>query len=178
MSALPQSITATGRWLHREFVAARPVFIFFLVAFMLQFMIIKLAVAQFSIPLTAFSKAVVGALFAAKAVLIIDETPIGRSLERYRKIVAVAIKTLLYGFGTLLLGYLERFLEALHRSGSFDGAVQQMIEQSNMYRFMAWVLGVTLIFAIYFVWSEINGRMGKGAIRALFFEKPKLPANS
>jgi hypothetical protein len=141
MSAIPQSIAASGKWLHREFIAARPVFIFFLVAFMLQFLIIKLAVAQFSIPISAFSKAVVGALFAAKAVLILDETRIGRSLERYRKIVAVAVKTLLYGFGTLLLGYLERFLEALYRSGSFDGAIQQMIDQSNLYRFMAWVLG-------------------------------------
>jgi hypothetical protein len=77
MSALPQSIAATGKWLHREFVAARPVFMFFLVAFLLQFLIIKLAVAQFSIPVSAFSKAAVGALFAAKAVLIIDETRIG-----------------------------------------------------------------------------------------------------
>jgi hypothetical protein len=172
MSAIPQSIAASGKWLHREFIAARPVFIFFLVAFMLQFLIIKLAVAQFSIPITAFSKAVVGALFAAKAVLIIDETHIGRALEHYRKIVAVTIKTLLYGFGTLLLGYLERFLEALYRSGSFDGAIQQMIDQSNLYRFMAWVLGVTLIFAIYFVWSEINQRMGDGAVWSLFFDKP------
>ena len=100
------------------------------------------------------------------------KTPLGRMLEHYRKIVAVTVKTILYGFGTLLLGYLERFLEALYRSGSFDGAVQQMIEQSNMYRFMEWVLGVTLIFAIYFVWSEINQRMGEGAVWALFFDKP------
>jgi len=172
MSAVLQSVAATGKWLHREFVAARPVFIFFLVAFLLQFLIIKLAVAQFSVPVTALSKAFIGALLAAKAVLILDETRIGRSLERYRKIVAVAVKTLLYGFGTLLLGYLERFLEALHRSGSFDGAVQQMIDQANVYRFFAWVLGVTLIFAIYFVWSEINEHMGEGALWSLFFERP------
>jgi hypothetical protein len=172
MSAISQSIAATGKWLHREFVAARPVFIFFLVAFLLQLTIIKLAVAQFSIPITTLSKSLVGALLAAKAVLILDETRIGRSLERYRKIVAVTIKTLLYGFGTLLLGYLERFLEALHRFGSFDGAVHDMIDQANLYRFFAWTLGVTLIFAIYFVLSEINNRMGKGALWALFLEKP------
>jgi hypothetical protein len=172
MSAVPQSIAATGKWLHREFVAARPVFVFFLVAFLLQLLIIKLAVAEFSIPITAFSKAVVGALLAAKAVLILDETRIGRALERYRKIVAVAVKTILYGFGTLLLGYLERFLEALHRVGSFDGAVQDMIDQANIYRFFAWVLGVTLIFAIYFALSEIKDQMGKDALWSLFFEKP------
>jgi len=72
MNAVPQSVVATGRWLHREFVAARPVFIFFLVAFLLQLLIIKLAVAQFSVPVTALSKAFVGALLAAKAVLILD----------------------------------------------------------------------------------------------------------
>ena len=171
MSAVPQSIAATGKWLHREFVSARPVFIFFLVAFLLQLLIIKLAVAQFSVPISAFSKAVVGALFAAKAVLILDETRIGRSLEHYRKIVAVAIKTVLYGFGTLLLGYLERFLEAWHRVGTFDGALRDMIDQANVYRFFAWVLGVTVIFAIYFALSEINEHMGKGALWSLFFER-------
>ena len=82
----------------------------FLIAFLLQLLIIKLAVAQFFIPVTVLSKAVVGALLAAKAVLILDETRLGRSLERYRPIVAVIFKTLLYGLGTLLLSYLERFL--------------------------------------------------------------------
>src|SRR5260221_12407760 len=172
MSAVPQSIAATGRWLHREFVAARPVFIFFLIAFLLQLLIIKLAVAQFSVPVTALSKAFVGALLAAKAVLILDETRIGRSLERYRKIVAVAVKTVLYGLGTLLLAYLERFLEALHKFGTFDSALQDMIDQANVDRFFAGVLGVTLIFAIYFVLSAINERMGEGALWSLFFERP------
>ena len=172
MNAVPQSVVATGRWLHREFVAARPVFIFFLVAFLLQLLIIKLAVAQFSVPVTALSKAFVGALLAAKAVLILDETRIGRSLEHYRKIVAVAVKTVLYGFGTLLLGYLERSLEALYKVGTFDGAVRDMVDQANVYRFFAGVLGVTLIFAIYFVLSAINERMGDGALWSLFFERP------
>ena len=172
MNAVPQSVVATGKWLHREFVAARPVFIFFLVAFLLQLLIIKLAVAQFSVPVTALSKAFVGALLAAKAVLILDETRIGRSLEHYRKIVAVAVKTVLYGFGTLLLGYLERFLEALYKVGTFDGAVHDMVDQANVYRFFAGVLGVTLIFAIYFVLSAINERMGDGALWSLFFERP------
>jgi hypothetical protein len=172
VSALPQRVNATGRWLRREYSAARPVFLFFFVAFLLQLSIIKLAVAQFSIPISGLSKAVVGALFAAKAVLILDETPLSRSLERYRRAIAVAVKTLLYGFGTLLLGYLERFLEALHKVGSFDGAVRSMVDQANLYRFFASVLGVTLIFAIYFTFSEINKRMGEGALWSLFFQRP------
>jgi hypothetical protein len=172
MTAVAQSITATGKWLHREFSAARPVFIFFLVAFLLQLSIIKLAVAQFSIPVSALSRAIVGALFAAKAVLILDETPLARSLEHYRRVIAVAVKTLLYGFGTLLLGFIERLLEAWHRVGTFGGGFTEVVHQANLYRFFAWVLGVSLIFAIYFALSEINKRMGEGALWSMFFQPP------
>jgi hypothetical protein len=178
MSTLLQKFEAVGRWLHREFASLWPVFLFFLVAFLLQLLIIKLAVGQFSIPLAAFSKALVAALLAAKAVLILDETPLARKLERYRRIIAVAVKTLLYGLGTLLLGYIERVLEALHRVGTIDGAVREVIEQANLYRFLAWVVGISLIFAIYFVWSEINERMGEGALWSLFFHPPEIANGS
>ena len=173
MSAIQQNFVAAGKWLHREFVAARPIFIFFFVAFLLQLVIIKLAVAQFFIPVAVLSKALVGALLAAKAVLILDETRLGRSLEHYRPAIVVAFKTLLYGFGTLLLGYLERFFEALHKFGNFHGAVMDMIDQANLYRFFAWVLGVTLIFAVYFVFAEISDHMGEGALRSFFFHRPQ-----
>jgi hypothetical protein len=178
VNTLLRKFAAAGNWLYREFVSIWPVFLFFLFAFLIQFLIIKLAVAQFSIPLAAFSKAVVAALFAAKAVLILDETPLARKLERYRRIVAVAVKTLLYGAGTLLLGYVERFLEALYRVGTFDGAFRAVIDQANLYRFFGWVLGISLIFGIYFAWFEISERMGEGALRSLFFKPPETASGS
>src|SRR5450755_1082906 len=67
-------VAAIGRFLRREFIAAWPVFLFFLIGFLLLLAIIKLALANFSIEITALSKAVVGALLAAKASLILDET--------------------------------------------------------------------------------------------------------
>src|SRR6266403_627716 len=106
--AAKQLNLAAGNWIRREFASLWPVFLFFLVGFLVQLVIIKLAVAQFSIPVSAFSKALVGALLAAKAVLILDQTPLAHKLERYRRIIAVAVKTLMYGLGTLMLGYLER----------------------------------------------------------------------
>jgi hypothetical protein len=178
VSTLLQNVAAAGNWLYREFVSIWPVFLFFLFAFLIQLLIIKLAVAQFSIPLAAFSKALVGALLAAKAVLILDETPLARKLERFRRIVAVAVKTLLYGASTLLLGCIERLLEALHRVGTFDGAFRAVIDQANLYRFFAWVLGISLIFGIYFAWFEISERMGEGALWSLFFKPPQIANGS
>jgi hypothetical protein len=47
-----------------------------------------------------------------------------------------------------------------------------VVHQANLYRFFAWVLGVSLIFAIYFALSEINKRMGEEALWSLFFQRP------
>jgi len=163
---------AIGKWLHNELVAARPVFLFFLTGFLVLLVIVKLALANFDIETTALSTAVVGALLAAKAVLILDETPLARHLERYRRIVAVAVKTLLYGSITLLLGYLERLLDARHRVHTFDAAAHYMIAQASLSRLFAWALGVTVLFGLYFASAEITQRMGKGEIWNLFFGPP------
>jgi hypothetical protein len=164
---------SVGKWLYREFIEAWPVFVFFLVGFLLLLMIVKLVLANFSIEMTAVSKAIVGALFAAKAVLIIDETWLERFLKHYRRIVAVVVKTFLYGSVTVLLGCLERILEARHRVHNFDAAAHAVLAQASLYRFLAWELGITLMFALYFAVFEINERMGEGELWALFFESPK-----
>lgn len=167
-----------GKFLRREFAVAFPVFLFFVVGFLLLLLLIKLALANFSIEMTALSKAVIGALFAAKAVLILDETPLARRLEHYRRIVAVGVKTFFYGAITLLLGYLERFLDALRRVHSFDETVRYMIDQANMYRMLSWVLGVSLVFALYFALFEIDKRMAEGELWKLFFDSPETVGDS
>jgi hypothetical protein len=159
--------------LHREFAEAWPVFLYFLAGFLLLLVLIKLVLAEFSIEITALSKAVVGALLAAKTVLILDETPLARSLERYRRIVAVAVKTLLYGVAGLLLGYLERLLDALHKVHGVVVAFEYVIAHANDYRLLAWALGISIVFAHYFSFFEISRRMGEGALWRLFFESPK-----
>ena len=164
---------SVGRWFVREVDAARPVFIFFLIAFLLLLSIIKLVLENFSVDVVALPKAIVGALFAAKAVLILDETPFARHLDRYRRIVAVVAKTLLYGTITLLLGYLERYIEALHRTHHLEAAAQYVAQQASIYKLLAWALGITVIFAMYFALAEISDYLGKGKLREIFFESPK-----
>lgn len=171
-------IASIGRFLRRELVAVWPAFLFFLVGFLILLLIIKLALATFSVELTGLSKAVVGALIAAKAVLILDETPLARRLEQSRRITAVAVKTFFYGGTALLLGYVERFVDAIRLEHSFDGALRYLIDQANLYRLLSWVTGVSLVFAIYFALSEINRRMGSGELKRLFFDSPKTAGNA
>ena len=80
-TSLPHALAGAARWLRKEFVAILPVFLFFLVGFVLLILLIKLALAQFSVEITVLSHAVIGALLAAKAALILDETPLARVLS-------------------------------------------------------------------------------------------------
>jgi hypothetical protein len=173
MAAVSHGIAGAGRFLHKELVAIWPVFLFFLVGFLLLITLIKLALENYSIEVLAVSNAVVGALFAAKAALVLDETPLARSLARYRRISAIAVKTLLYGLATILLGYTERFLEALHKVRSFGGAFDYVINHGSHYRLLAWALGISMIFALYFSFVEISRQMGEGALWNLFFQPPE-----
>lgn len=171
-ATLSRGFEGVGRFLRKEFIAAWPVFLFFLTGFSLLILLIKLVLAQFSIETTVLSNAIVGALIAAKVALVLDETPLARSLEKYRRAVAVAVKTFFYGTMALVFGYLERFLEALHKVHHADATIQYVISHSNHYRLTAWILGISIIFALYFASFEISLRMGPGQLTRLFFESP------
>ena len=176
-ATMSHGIGGVSRFLRKEFVAAWPVFLFFLTGFLLLLLLVKLVLAEFTIEVRALSNAVVGALIAAKAALVLDETPLARSLEHYRRIMAIALKTLFYGAATLLLGYLERLLDALRKLQSFGRAIQYVVDNADHNRLLAWALGVSMVFALYFSFLEISLRMGEGALRRLFFELPGI-ANS
>jgi hypothetical protein len=115
---------------------------------------------------------------AAKAALVLDETPLARCLEHYRRIIAVAVKVLFYGVASLLLLSVERVLEALPKVHSFDAAFRYAFEHATRYRALSWALGISIVFALYFAFFEINERMGEGELWRLFFESPKTATNS
>jgi hypothetical protein len=165
-------VAGISRFLRREFFAAWPVFLFFLIGFLLLILLIQLSVAQFSVKIAALSRALVGALIAAKAALLLDETPLARRLENRRRIVAVAVKTSIYVPVGLFMGYLERFLEARRKVHGFENIIHYIVYHPTHIRLFARILGITIVFALYFSFTEISGRMGEGELWKLFVESP------
>ena len=169
-ATLSHGFVGMGRWLRKELISIWPVFLFFLVGFLLLISMIKLALSEFSIEVTVVSNAVIGALLAAKAALVLDETPLARSLDHYRRIIAVAVKVFFYGITCLLLLYFERFLEALHKTHNSGAALEYVVKNAPRSRVLVWALGISIVFALYFAFVEISGRMGEGELWRLFFE--------
>lgn len=170
--SLAQKFIGLGGAVRREIRAGRPVFLFFLIGFLLLLTLLRLTMAQFSIEIGSLSTVFVGALIAAKAALVMDETPLARNLNHHRRIVVVIVKTFCYGVAFLLVGYLDRLVEAARKLHSFGGAFQYVIAHANHDRLLAWALGISILFGLYFIFDEIGDRMGEGALWALFFESP------
>jgi len=171
-ATLSHGVNEASRFLRKEFTAALPVFLFFLVGFLLLISLIQLAVAQFAVKIAIISRAVVGSGIAAKAALVLDELPLARGLEKHRRIVAVAVKTSIYVPIGLLLGYFERFLEARHKVHGFENTIHYIVYHPTHIQLFARVLGITIVFALYFSFVEISRRMGEGELKKLFFESP------
>lgn len=91
-SRAKKSTTCALKWLRAEVRATRPIFLFFLSGFLLVLLIIKLALAQYSISVNALSRALLGAVLAAKVVLIFEHTPIARPFSRLPRIVAIVFR--------------------------------------------------------------------------------------
>ncbi|HKV56110.1 MAG TPA: hypothetical protein VJN94_15870 [Candidatus Binataceae bacterium] len=162
---------AAWHWLREEIRKTRPVFLFFLIGFLVVLLIIKLSLAQYSIEMSALSKALVGAILAAKIVLILENTPLARPFRHSARVLEITSKTLVYGLGVMLLGYIERIFDAFRHSGNMVSSFDTVIETSNVHRLLAFSVGIAMVFAAYFCFAEIGEFMGKGALHRFFLQR-------
>jgi hypothetical protein len=90
----------------------------------------------------------------------------------------LTVKIAQFSPGTLICrelprdGILERLLEARHRVHNFVVAGHYVIAQASLHRLLAWSLGITFVFGLYFALVEINERMDEGELWTLFFDSP------
>ncbi|SRR5579885_1478604 len=165
------SIAASaGHWFWEELWRVVPIAIFFLIGFLLVLLIIKLTLAQYSIEVSTVSRAVLGALIAAKVVLILNRTPMARAMARYPAIVPVLWRTLFYGVVFIILALTERAVDHRHQYGGLASSFAYVATHTDIHRLMALSVGVALVFCVYFILQEIAEYLGPGVLIGLFFK--------
>jgi hypothetical protein len=167
-------LASAGHWLWEELLRILPITAFFLVGFLLVLLIVKLSLAQYSIEMSTLSRAVLGALIAAKVVLLLNRTPLARALERYPAAVPVVLRTVFYGTAVVILGMAERAIDERHDHGGVAGSISYVFTHTDLHRLMAIAMGVGLVFGVYFMLTEIAAFVGEGVLTGLFF-KPRRP---
>jgi hypothetical protein len=164
------ALAATGYWLWEELWRVIPIAAFFLVGFMLVLWIIKLTLAQYSIETSTVSRAVLGALIAAKVVLILNHTPMARAMKRYPRILPVLWRTAFYGVCFIILALGERAIDQRHDHGGLSGSIRFVATHTDLHRLITLSLGVALVFSVYFILAEIADYLGPGVLIGLFFK--------
>ncbi len=171
-SRMKSGPAAAGRLVAEVFRDLAPKVLFFFSAFGLLFLLFKLFVAQYSIEYSAFVKAAVAALIFGKVVPLLDWAQSGYRFAEHRRIVVIGGKTFVYALIVIVLGTGERISKAFRTQGSLSAAVNFMIANANMQRFLGLVLLISLVVGTYLTLQEIDRAMGEGALLRLLFERP------
>jgi hypothetical protein len=146
---LKSAPVATGRWATELFREMAPKILFFFGAFGVLFLLFKLFVAQYSIEYSAFAKAAVAALILGKIIPLLDWAQSGYRFASHRRIVVIAAKTIVYAVVVIVLGTGERIFETFHKQESLGAAINFMVANANMQRFLGLVLLISLVVGVY-----------------------------
>lgn len=169
LTAVPAAVALWIAGVIREMAAA---VLFFFIAFLLIFLLLKLFVAQYSIEFYAFSKAAIAALILGKVVLVMDRVMSRERVSTYPRAVAIVCKTFIYGLVVIVLGTGERIVHSVHEAGSLRGGLELVVANANLNRFLGLVLLISLTVGSYLIMREIDRAMGRGALFRLFFKRP------
>ena len=159
-------------WLKEEAKALAVLFLYFLFYFSIFIGLKKLILAHYHISFYGFGAAMVGALIAAKAVLVIESSPLSKPFLSAAPFLKVFYDTFVYTTLALAFLYLEKVLELAHKEGTFRLAFLTAGHEEDWYEFCAKVGCAGVVFLGYSVFAAIGRRLGPGELLRLFFTPP------
>lgn len=168
-SSVPIARHIGARLLH-EAREALPPTLFFFVGFNFIVFTTNLLLADYSIAVSSFMLATLGALVVGKAVLVANAMPYIRRYDRAPLIRPILFKTLFYSAIVFLARLLERFFHfsVIERNPPGD-FVAYLMTTFSWHRFAAVNLWIFVLFLIYVTASEVAHLFGRGELWRLFF---------
>jgi hypothetical protein len=133
LTAVPLTV---GRRLTGLFWEMLPPVLFFFIALMLIFAVVKLLALQYSIRFYAFARAAIGALILGKVVLLMEMAEQKRNASRYRRAIVVAFKTVIYAIAVILFEFGERILRAWYERGSLREGIATVRASTDLDHFL------------------------------------------
>ncbi|MCE0498739.1 MAG: hypothetical protein LV481_12410 [Methylacidiphilales bacterium] len=164
----------TIQWLKKEVKELAVLFLYFAFYFGIFIALKKLILAHYHISFYGFGAAMVGALIAAKAVLVIESTPLSKPFHSSAPFLKILYDTLLFTALALVFLYLEKGLELAHKEGTFRLAFLTAGPGDDWYQFCAMVGWAGLSFLNYAVFAAISRHLGPGELWRLHFTAPRI----
>ncbi len=160
--------------LQREIKKLASLALFFLIGFGYILLIMKLFLKEYSIDSYVLSKAIIGAIVAAKAVMIMDMTPWMNRFEQSPRYIGILYKTFVYTLAVLTLGFIEHLFHAYRTTKAIVPAIASFLNSEHFSHFLAVTLCVSVVFLLHNIFKEIDNYLGKGTLARFFFDSPQL----
>jgi hypothetical protein len=153
----------------KEFREALAPIAFFFVCFNLVELTTQLILSEYFARLANYMIATTTALIVGKAVLVADALPFLRRYDRGPMIRPILFKTVIYWSVVFVARVLEQLIEYGIHNGTLNGVFRHMAMEFMWQRFAAIQIWIFVLFLIYTFLSELDTRLGEGALfRALF----------
>ena len=142
---------------------------FFFVAFQLLAFTRALMLRQYGIEVTAFLEATIGALVAAKVVLLSNLLPFINRFPGRPLIYNIAWKTPIYFAAAFAVRYLEELFHYYRRHGELAAANRHMLDEVVWPHFWAIQIWLMVLLLTYCTLDEMVRALGGDRMRELFF---------
>jgi hypothetical protein len=146
--------------------------LYFAICFGVLVLLKRLYLAEYEIEFRGLSLALVGALVAAKVVLVLEHVSLGQWIRNHPAIVEVVLRTLLYTLGAFAALMLERGFEARHEHGGFFAGVIWVFQHREVHHVWADTLGVGCALLGFNALAVVQHHLGEGQLRQLFLSRP------
>src|SRR5262245_7490702 len=132
----------------------------------------KLILEQYQIEFTGLSLALIGALIVAKVVLVLEHVSLGQWINRHPSAVDVAVRTLLYAIGVLVVLLLEKAFESRHEAGGFGPALLNVFQHRDIPHVWANTIVVACALLVFNVLAVLRRQLGQESLFRSFLARP------
>jgi hypothetical protein len=165
--------THSVKHLVREMI---PPVTFFFITFQLLAFTRALMLKRYGIDEASFWEATIGALVAAKVVVLADLLPFINRFPNRPLIYNIAWKTPIYFVAAFVVHYLEEFFHFYRQAGDLASANHQLLDDVIWSRFWAIQIWLMVLLLVYCTMDELVRVIGKDKMRRIFFGP--MPATS
>ncbi|HTR42272.1 MAG TPA: hypothetical protein VMH87_11715 [Pseudomonadales bacterium] len=158
--------------LRHELKALAGITLYFAIWFGVVMLLKKLLLAQYDIEFNGLALVLLGAILLAKVVLLMEYFPVESWVPNHPAMVAVLLRTFIYGIGVLVALTLEKAFEARHEYGGFGRAMLRVYQHPEYPRVLFNTICVMLALLYYNIFSVLRRHLGKNGLGKLFFGRP------
>ena len=159
------------RWLVEEGKAIATVTLYFAACFVVIILLKQLWLADYGIEFSGIATALVAALITAKVVIILDQVPLTRWLQRSPGIIEVITRSAVYTFAVLVVMLVEKAFESRAEQGSLVVALASVFGHPDMSKVWATTIAVGLSFLAYNAFEIIRRAIGAKRMLELFLSR-------